>query len=280
LVSLPGQDPTVSQNFDWFVQRARNAGPGWHCMTNAEWAALALWCWKNGYMPTGNNNWGRDHAEKFQTGRRVDGNAPGDESGTGRTYTGSGPVAWNHDGSSSGIADLNGNIYEWAPGLRLMDGEIQVIPDNDAALNATDMSPGSSEWRAILVSDGSLVSPGTSGTLKYDAPGGTLELSDVITNMQGDPGDNSNGDSSSIALQSLTEGNGITAPDLAKALALFPVDSNLESDRLYVRNYGERLPRRGGHRSAVSHAGVFYLHLSTPRTYTNTYGGSRPAFVI
>ena len=32
----------------------------------------------------------------------------------------------NHD--MSGIADINGNLWEWTGGLRLMDGEIQIIP--------------------------------------------------------------------------------------------------------------------------------------------------------
>ena len=53
-------------------------------MTNAEWAAIALWCWANGTMPTGNNNWGREISDYSQTGIRGDGLAPGVASGIGR----------------------------------------------------------------------------------------------------------------------------------------------------------------------------------------------------
>lgn len=61
-----------------------------------------------------------------------------------------------------------GNVWEWVAGLRLVNGEIQIIPDNDAAFASTDMSASSPLWKAIRASDGALVSPGTSGTLKYD----------------------------------------------------------------------------------------------------------------
>lgn len=283
-LSLPGVDPTASRNFDSFVSLARANGPGWHCITNAEFAALALWCWKNGFMPNGNNNYGRDTGAKWETGRRQDGGTPGDTSGTARTLTGSGPASWRHDNTPAGISDLNGNIWEWSPGMRLMDGEIQIIPDNDAALPDTDLSPGSSAWRAILAADGSLVAPGTAGTLKYDSSGassGAPVLSSVITNPTGDPGDNGNGNFSvSAQLQSVTEGNGITAPAIAKILGLFPIDSDLGGDYLYVRNHGERLPYRGGDWPIAGDAGVFALFLFNPRSFAYARLGSRPAFVL
>ena len=62
-LSLPGQDPSASINFDTADLRCTAKGPGWHMMTNAEWSAVALWCWKNGFMPRGNTNYGRDHAQ-------------------------------------------------------------------------------------------------------------------------------------------------------------------------------------------------------------------------
>ena len=42
-------------------------------------------------------------------------------------------MGWSHDGTPFGIWDLNGNVWEWVGELRIVDGEIQVIPDNDAA---------------------------------------------------------------------------------------------------------------------------------------------------
>lgn len=149
-LSMPGQDPSASINFDTADARCSVKGPGWHMMTNAEWSAVALWCWKNGFMPRGNTKWGRDHAQTYETGRRQDGGAPGDATGTARTLTGSGPASWFHDNSPAGIADLTGNVWEWQRGLRLVDGEIQIIPDNNAAATDADHSDTSTLWRAIM----------------------------------------------------------------------------------------------------------------------------------
>ena len=61
--SLPAEDPTVSQNFDWFASKTKANGTGWHEATVAEWAAVALWCHKRGCEPRGNNNYGKDANE-------------------------------------------------------------------------------------------------------------------------------------------------------------------------------------------------------------------------
>ncbi len=61
--SLPGEDPTASINFDSARARCEAKGAGWHLSTNAEWAAIALWCKKNGFLPYGNNNYGKDSRE-------------------------------------------------------------------------------------------------------------------------------------------------------------------------------------------------------------------------
>ncbi len=167
---MPGVPPS-RLNFDAALAAARANGPGFHLVTNAEWAALALLAWKasgGGDDPVrGNTDRGRAHDAPWETGVRVDGGAPGSTSGDGRTLTGSGPLSWRHDGTPAGIADLVGNVSEWVAGLRLVNGEIQIIPDNDAALPEADMSRNSPQWRAIRT-DGALVSPGSAGTLKYD----------------------------------------------------------------------------------------------------------------
>ena len=61
--SLPGEDPAHDINFDTSRARCEAKGHGWHLSTNAEWAAIALWCKKNGFMPYGNNNYGKDTRE-------------------------------------------------------------------------------------------------------------------------------------------------------------------------------------------------------------------------
>ena len=44
---------------------------------------------------------------------------------------------------------MNGNIWEWVSGMRLVKGELQVIPYNNAADPECDTSAASTQWRAI-----------------------------------------------------------------------------------------------------------------------------------
>lgn len=287
LISQPGVEPAHSRNHDQFVTLARACGAGWHVMTNAEWSAIALWSHKNGTMPRGNTNYGRSSDAPHETARRMDLLEPGNTDGNPRTRTGSGPASWRHDHTMHGISDLCGNVWEWTPGLRLVDGEIQIIPNNDAALSSTDFGKTSSAWRAIRASDGALVTPGTADTLKFDSTvGGAVTngqpiLSNEVTNRNGNPGDDSNATGSAAhAFETLVTKEGITAPAIVKALGLFPISDALGGDRLYLRNYGERLPIRGGSWSYGARAGVFALDLYNPRSYAGSSIGSRPAFVL
>jgi len=276
-LSLPGQDPSAAINFDTADARCTAKGPGWHMMTNAEWSAVALWCWKNGFMPRGNTQYGRDHVQQYETGRRQDGAAPGEASGTARTLTGSGPVSWFHDNTPAGIADLTGNVHEWQRGMRMVDGEIQIIPDNDAAATDADHSPASVLWKAIMP-NGSLVAPGTAGSLKWNATGadgtGSPELDTAVTSQ-------SDGTTSASAMyKDVAAAAGVTVPNLLKLLGLFPHDATIERGRFYMRNEGERLPFRGGYWPYGSNAGLFALALGNPRSSVSADIGFRPAFVI
>lgn len=276
-LSLPGQDPTTSIDFDTANTRCASKGPGWHMITNAEWAAVALWCWKNGFMPRGNTNWGRDHEQTYEVGRRIDGHAPGVSEGTGRTLTGSGPASWFHDNSPAGIADMTGNVWEWVRGLRLVDGEIQIIPDNNAAATDADHSESSDLWRAIR-QDGSLVDPGSSNTLKWDADGATGSGNPVLNTEVTSQSDGGTG--ASRQYKDLTAAAGVSAPDLMKVLGLYPHATDMDRGRFWMNNAGERLPSRGGPRSAASYSGVFALSALATRVTPTPLAGFRPAFVI
>ncbi len=59
-----------------------------------------------------------------------------------------------------------------------MDGEIQVIPDNDSALNV-DESINSALWKAIDIS-GKLVPPGSPDTYKYDGVNPGVDTQKVV----------------------------------------------------------------------------------------------------
>ncbi|MCW8200777.1 hypothetical protein D8B23_20880 [Verminephrobacter aporrectodeae subsp. tuberculatae] len=283
LLSIPGMLPYYLSRFDDFQYFAKNNGAGWHMMTHAEWAAIALWCWKNGTMPRGNTDHGKSHSMPHETGR----------SGGPWIYTGSGPASWRHNGMPHGIADLTGNLPEWLGGLRLNEGEIQILPNNDAADNTKSQSADSAHWRAIRASDGALVAPGTAGTLKYDAATAVTDydtqaaiLSDSKTNPTNPGG---NGYNTRNTFKSMGVKAGLTVPAIAKALGLYPIaDSNLGDDGFWMCNHGERLPLVGGGWQDGSRAGVFARAFCGSRTRMNSIqfgnwsvlGTARVAFVL
>ena len=265
--SLPMRDPRASLNFDQAVTYCRNKGKGWSLTPYSLWSAIALWCRKNGTMPRGNNNYGSDHAYGHEKGVPTY-----YESGKiARCATGSGPNTWNHNWMPDGIADLNGNVWEWCAGMRLMNGEIQIIPyANCMAANAS-MGASSTLWKAIAA-DGTLVEPGTAGTLKYNYVSGHIQLtSGDIT-----PEDTWRGDT----YQNMTLDSALTVPEIAKALLIYPDEpgGDYGGDGHYMNNSGERLPICGGSWSYTSNAGVFGVSLGNPRSYSSAYLGFRSAY--
>jgi hypothetical protein len=124
-------------------------------MSAWDWAAIALWCMANGYQPRGNTNYGRHHDNKFETGIVPAGATLGsDSTGITNTKTGSGPNSWNHDGSPGGIADLVGNVWEWLYGMKILDGVVQLAPDNGDYLeseytNTAFTLPSNRTWSTI-----------------------------------------------------------------------------------------------------------------------------------
>ena len=160
---------------------------------------------------------------------------------------------------------MNGNVWEWLGGMRLNEGEIQIIPYNNAALGSEcDMSASSTLWKAIK-NDGSLVAPGTAATLKYDFVSNNIQLTTGITSAQ----DAGRGGS----YTAMTLASGVTAPELAKALILYPDEPGKDygGDYHWMNNAGERLPIAGGRWFLGASAGVFNLNLNDARS--SSYGG-------
>jgi hypothetical protein len=262
-ISLRKQGPKVYIDFDEVLAACSQKGDGWHLNSNAAWSALALYAKNNNFWPRGNNSYGNDYSYTDEWGEvsyLYSGGAKG------RVYTGTGPLGWSHDGTPFGVWDLNGNVWEWVSGLRIVGGEIQIIANNDAADNP-DMSDTSIVWQAIMP-DGSLVNPGTVGTLKYDATS-PIEISDAVTTVY----------FAYNAFEDTVINSSITVPDIMKQLSLAPIDSDHANDRFDVNTDGERLPRRGGYWGDSSNAGVFALFLRDARSYSNSAIGFRSAFV-
>jgi hypothetical protein len=271
--SLPFKDPRTSLNFDTARTYCRNKGMGWHLQTNALWAAVALWCKANSTQPNGNNNYGQDISAAYEKG--IPSMARDSSGRVQRTATGSGPNSWYHDyNSATGIADMNGNAWEWCGGMRLQDGEIQVIPYGGAMKDIYTgeqdiQSPASTLWQAMMP-DGTFVAPGTNGTLKWDFASSKITLATTIT-TQADA-------SRSTNFEALGLASGVTVPQRMKGLALHPDGTGYNGDNVWMNNSGERLPFRGGSWYSASSAGVFALYLSSPRSSVNTNLGFRAAF--
>lgn len=257
-VSLPRTNPATSISFDAAKGYCANKGAGWHLMTMHEWAAISLWCMANGFEPRGNTNYGRAHDRYVERGRRMDGRMPGDTAGTASVHAGSGQDAWRHNNSPWGISDLVGNVWEWLDGFKLQDGQIIASTFNTQA---------EASWAAQAAYFDSTM-----------ATGGAPRLSDAVVNLLGTIGDNTNaGYTADEKFAVMTKTGTYVSNQLLKRLLVEP-STVLPKGRVYMRNFGERLPYRGGNWGSGSDAGLAALDCRSSRV--STYGsiGFRLAF--
>lgn len=284
--SLPGEDPAININLDTARSRSEAKGSGWHLSTIAEWAAIALWCKKSGFLPYGNNNYGKDSREaKYKA---IPSMAKDSGGRTQRVATGTGPLTWSHDKTVAGIWDMNGNVNEWQGGIRLVWGELQILANNDAADPDNPQNTSSTCWKAINATDGSLVDPEcnpaassgvlTGTTVRLDWENDKWQYSNAITNPQ------SNYKKCLFGDVTCSAAIGDAVKILLRALALLPDEgtaaADYEDDYMYW-NHGaaERCVYRGGLWSISTDAGLFYLSGSSDRSNSNTGLGFRTAYI-
>ena len=251
--SLPYQQPAVNINHDEAIRLCEAKGPGWHLITNDEWAALAHQSREKGTLPRGNTNSGKSHSHPEETGTTY-------PDSYGKTLTGSGPVTWNHDGTAEGVADMCGNIWEHVGGIRFVDGQVQVIPDNGAAAGA-DQSKDSPEWAPIYTADGDPV--------YYNVEGGHIKLQTVEPEEKDWDGEQFTELDASL----------IDMPEKLIELGLYPAPGYESDEHFYLDTNGEGIVLRGGAWYSGASAGVFSFNGDHSRADVNWDVGFRSAFV-
>ena len=266
-VSMPGVDPRASINFDSAKAACQAKGGGWHLMSMHEWAAISLWCMANGVQPRGNTEYGRAHDKKWEFGERYDGRLPNDRNGSSRTNCGSGPATWAHDQTDTGVYDLVGNVWEWQDHLKIQDGQVICAPDNDDTLLEA-------QWVAQECFFDSPQSGGAESGFR-----GEQFLNSQVTKYAGPVGDNGYYGDNNRTWESITKDPSYVSNELMKRLMIESVGKGIQG-RMYIRNYGERLPLRGGGWNLGSNAGLAALYLHYARSGVRGSLGFRPAFAL
>lgn len=256
--SLPMADPSVNVDFDTAVAACTAKGEGWHLMTAVEWEYLLNQSRGKDTMPHGNTDYGTDYYRKEEK-------ADCDGCGYGRSKTGSGPATWNHDSTIYGVSDLNGNVWEWLAGLRLLDGAIEYIPNNGAALTGCDLSRDSKAWQQLRTAR---------GPVRAEVEAGEITITDRAAAEDYTPDyDGTRIADLKIDLQEV--------PQALKDLGIVPdkrAESELKTYVYFDATEGRWLPIRGSGFGNTSSSGASALYLATPRSYSHFNIGFRSAF--
>ena len=280
--SLPGQDPKTNINFDQAIAACTAKGDGWHLMTAFEWGALIAWCEKNGFIPLGNNNFGKHSSESNY--KALPSNTPDAGKYANHIATGTGPLTWYHDQTLDGIADLCGNVWEWTGGIRSVYGELQILVNNNAADSDHPQTATSAEWKAIKASDGTLITPNgsgtTSGSVKMDYASSKLTYNTTITASQGAAGADTE---FSCQYKDITFASGISdaAKNLLIALGMAPKSGTIipTNNNCYWRPFqAERSFYRGGNYRSTA-GGFASFSGYDPRSHAYVNIGFRSAYI-
>ena len=294
--SLPGKDPWTSINYDSAIaacnSKNRTGETGWHMSTMLESALVRLWCLRNGFQPRGNTNYGRAHDATHERALRVDYGTPGVTTGTPRTRNGTGPTSWRHDGSSFGISDLVGNIWEWQGGMKLIDGQVYLPSSRDNYYDQADTA-----WTPTGVY---FDSTGTTGTDTTATLNGAPVLSGARSVPSDDCGDGLGSAAPDYDYTHIAGEAGVRSVTMSASYDALPIatrqlmmqilvahkltgaSSNPYAAKgaIWVRNYGERMPLVGGGWYSGANAGIAALNLYDRRGSAGTNVGFRPAYLL
>ena len=189
--------------------------------------------------------------------------------------TGSGPVSWTLDGKPGGLVDIQGNAFEQVYGYRLVNLELQIIPDNEVADPACDQSDSSSKWRAIkpgATADAyTLVAPGTEGTLHWTWADGKITLDTV------EPTFDSQNHGTRFKDYAVDTANVQAVPSILYELGIMPLPGDTtQGYGYYYFGASVRVPRRGGNYGYSGAAGLGALGCPAARSDAGAGYGLRP----
>jgi hypothetical protein len=199
--SKPGVSPWREITYLEARKAACNAGPGWFLTPARVWARLAFEAAELGTQPRGPNgdtNPPSDAEYPDELGIRDW--ALADRGAHDSALTGSGPVTWSHNWRGDGVADLNGNIWEWVSGLFLLpenldddsttpheitgageDGYVLIHANDDLSLRGSPFGESTGTAAGSLTdSNKDWITDEFAGNFLYDA-GGNLYYIDSNT---------------------------------------------------------------------------------------------------
>ncbi len=256
-VSMPGvRIVSSTKTFDDCLTATRSKGPGWHIMTQAEYAAIALWCVKNGFLPKGNTASTAAFGATYQRG------VPSGD--TGLVWTGSGPQSWYHSNTPLGISDLVGNATEWVSGMQIHNAELQLVPYNNAAGSNVDLTPTSDLWKAIDYATGGWISPGSANSIKITRDTNYYPVWDFST-----PAYLNTFTYTNFSYFSIGSGVSAAAVTTLRQYGLYPVTwGSYGLNRwsyVTLQDGIYRIPRRTAY--CPYETGMFTMDITQPRTY-------------
>jgi len=293
---VPGQLPS-SVTIDNMRAYCSAFGGGCRPMTGLDWATIQKDALRKGVMPVGNTNYGRSHKspELQWGGIRGDGAHPGDTSILTNPYTrgGSAGKKWTHNQEEWGIHDFIGNMWQWADGYKLMDGQLYIAAyDNDPALLTM---VGEDSWIATGIffdspSAGNDAGSDNLGTPRLDAAVTNYTASVVPTRdfatIKADIRDLDYAASTwtSYGIQAGYDAISFLSRRMALLMGLAPkmrvggpFPFSASEGYGYMRNNGERFASRGGYCYSSSYAGPSSCSFLNRRSGTNAF---RPVFSV
>ncbi len=296
--SKPGVSPWREITYLEARKAACNLGTGWFLTPARVWARLAFEAAANNTQPHGpNGDTNPPSDSEYPSELGIRDWALADRGAHDSALTGSGPVTWFHNWRGDGVADLNGNIWEWVSGLFLLpeslsddsttphvitgageDGYVLVHANDDLSLRGSPFGESTATAAGSLTdSNKDWTANEFSGCFLYDASGNLYYIdSNTATALSIDGADTpASGPYEVLSLVStditagMTSGNRILT--LRSDADLGPLAIPAASDGTGSAAYGRdgywfsatalRAAIRGGHWPDGAQAGVFALYL-------------------